>query len=348
MKTADFDYYLPPHLIAQYPNTERTKARMMVLNKRKRSVEHRYVYHLPEYLVSGDILILNNTKVIPARLFGQKKAGGGKIEVFLLERLMPCLWKVLCKSSRPVKPGMEILLCSNRIQAVVEGKDADNNVIIRVSHKEPIEQIIEQEGHVPLPPYIKRNDNKTESPHSDKKRYQTVYASEPGAVAAPTAGLHFTRDLLEELRAKGVRIGFITLHVSVGTFRPVKADIVENHHMHAEKYEVNKQTADLINNGISCGSRIIAVGTTVVRTLESICDDAGRIRCGTGETSFFIKPGYRFRVVNALLTNFHLPKSTLLMMVSAFADTEFILKAYSNAIEMKYRFYSYGDCMLIF
>ena len=331
MLTRDFDYDLPEESIAQEP-APRGESRLLVLDAEGPD-RHRRVRDLPRLLRAGDLLVLNDTRVIPARLFGQREGGGGgRMEVLLIEKADDVEWEALVRPGRRAKPGT--VLRFEELSAEVMEKREDR---YRLRFSEPIEPHLERLGHVPLPPYIRRPDRE-----ADRERYQTVYARNPGAVAAPTAGLHFTEAILEEVAAAGIGVARVTLHVGIGTFRPVSAERVEDHRMDRERYEVSEETAEAIRRTRESGGRIVAVGTTVVRTLESSGGEAG-----SGSTELFITPGYRFRVVDVLLTNFHLPRSTLLMLVSAFAGRERVLAAYEEAVRAGYRFYSYGDAMLV-
>jgi len=344
MKLTEFDYGLPQGLIAQYPLERRDASRMMVLDRGSREIAERGFRDIVEYLNEGDTVILNDVKVIPARLLGKKETGA-KIELFLLERYKDNTYKALTKPSKRLKPGSKVIFKDNIVATVIENADIGKFVRFNEDPWEKLSAI----GQVPLPPYIKRNPEE-----SDSKRYQTIYGKHDGATASPTAGLHFTEDLLDKIKVKGVNIAYVTLNVSYGTFAPVLEEEIENHKMHSEFFKLPKETAAIINETKKKGKRIIAVGTTTARTLES-CAVENRdsplrgqsLFSREGATNLFIYPGYKFKVVDALLTNFHLPKSTLLMLVSAFAGREFILEAYRKAIEAKFRFFSYGDCMLI-
>jgi S-adenosylmethionine:tRNA ribosyltransferase-isomerase len=337
MLTRDFDYHLPPESIAQEP-APRGQSRLLVLD-RTGPERHAWVGDLPHLLRAGDLLVLNDTRVIPARLFG-RSAGGGRMEVLLVERLGNREWDTLVKPGRRARPGSVIEL-DEGLSAEVGEKGEDGRVRLRLS--EPIEPYLDRLGHVPLPPYIHRLDTL-----EDRERYQTVYARRPGAIAAPTAGLHFTEELLREIEQAGVGIARVTLHVGIGTFKPVSAERIEDHRMERERYEIDEETAEAIRRARGEGRRVVAVGTTVVRTLESaaLAGD-GDVESGSASTDLFITPGFRFQVVDALLTNFHLPRSTLLMLVSAFAGRERVLAAYEEAIREGYRFYSYGDAMFV-
>lgn len=348
LRTSVFDYHLPPELIAQEPHEERTSARMLVVDRASGGLQHRTVRDLPAYLSEGDVLVVNDTRVIPARLFGRKKATGGKVELLLLEEVKDGVWVALCGSSRRPAPGSSLILAEGRISALVISWEPGGKIIVALDSREPLLEVLESAGIPPLPPYIRRKGSRTEaSLQRDRDYYQTVYARVPGAVAAPTAGLHLTQPLLDQLARKGVPHVSVTLHVGMGTFKPVTADCVESHVMEPERYSISAETADRINSARNAGGRIAAVGSTVVRTLESVADESGNVMASTGRTGLYIYPPYRFHSVDIMLTNFHLPRSTLLMMVSALAGVDVIRHAYEVAIREKYRFYSYGDCMLI-
>jgi S-adenosylmethionine:tRNA ribosyltransferase-isomerase len=338
--TQDFDYDLPAASIAQEP-APRGESRLLVLD-RQGPERHSRVSDLPRLLQPGDLLVLNDTRVIPARLYG-RSAGGGRMEILLIERVAEREWDALVKPGRRARPGARFAIgeLAEGLTAEVIDKREDGRHRLRFT--EPIEPHLDRLGHIPLPPYIHRPDT-----DEDRERYQTVFARQPGAVAAPTAGLHFTTELLEEIAAAGVEIARVTLHVGIGTFKPVSAERIEEHRMESERYEIGEETAGAIRRARAAGRRVVAVGTTVVRTLESAAQvGEGEVRAGSGATTLFITPGYRFQVVDALLTNFHLPRSTLLMLVSAFAGRERVLAAYQEAIREGYRFYSYGDAMLV-
>ena len=347
MKTADFDYVLPPELIAQHPAPERDQARMMVVSRKTGRMVHGHFYDIPEYLQPGDLLVVNDTRVIPARIFGRKKASGGKVEVLLLEELKPGVWDVLLRSRNRPKPGDSILLGDGQAEALLLEDGEMGRARIRITTNEPWEKVLEEIGVPPLPPYISRKRSVPGQLEEDRSRYQTLFARNPGAVAAPTAGLHFTPAVFQSLEKKGIRRATVTLHVGIGTFRPVETETVEAHKMDEERFVVPEDTARAVNETRASGGRIVAVGSTSVRTLESVADENGVVRPAQGRSGLFIVPPYRFKAVDAMLTNFHLPKSTLLMMVSALAGRELILRAYEEAVREKYRFYSYGDCMLI-
>ncbi|WP_163329051.1 tRNA preQ1(34) S-adenosylmethionine ribosyltransferase-isomerase QueA [Desulfurobacterium thermolithotrophum] len=343
MKVSDFDYELPKELIAKFPVEPRDSSRLMVLNKKTGKIEHRIFKDIVEYLKAGDVLVINDTKVIPARLFG-KLDTGGKVEILLVRQPGLNTWEVMAKPARKLKKGRKIYF-DEELEAVVKKYSGEGKRIIEFvikSNKDFMEKL-EEIGHIPLPPYIEREEKP-----EDREKYQTVFARKEGAVAAPTAGLHFTTELLENLKSKGIIIKNITLHVGPGTFKPVKVENVEDHQMDYETYYVPEDTAIEINRAKEEGRRVIAVGTTVTRTLESAADESGKVKRGEDSTNLFIYPGYKFKVIDALITNFHLPRSTLLMLVSAFAGKERILNAYKEAVRKCYRFYSYGDAMFIF
>jgi len=339
MKLSDFDYELPKELIAQYPAREREKCRLMVLDRKSQEINHRMFGDIAEYIDKGDCLVLNNTKVIPARLFGRRESGG-RVEIFLLEKKNP-VCEALVRPSDRIHEGETILLESGD-KAEVLGR-GDVGRLVRLSRS--IDEIMKKSGHMPLPPYIDREDEE-----GDKVAYQTVYAAKEGATASPTAGLHFTNELIRSIETKGAAVASITLHTSYGTFAPIKTEDVESHRMHRERFELPEKAAETINRTKASGGRIFAVGTTSARTLEfcaSINSDRSTIRAQSGLTDLYIYPGYRFKIVDCLVTNFHLPRSTLLLLVSAFAGKEFIERSYREAIDRRYRFFSYGDAMLI-
>ncbi len=340
LKTSDFYYDLPEELIAQDPLEDRSSSRLLVLDKETGNTEHHIFRDIVGYLNPGDCLVINDTKVIPARLIGAKEETGAKIEVLLLKRGADDVWETLVKPGRKAKPGARIsfgdgLLVGEVVDIVDEG-----NRLIRFEYEGIFEEILDQLGQMPLPPYITHQ-------LKDKDRYNTVYAKNSGSAAAPTAGLHFTPELLEEIREKGVDIARVTLHVGLGTFRPVKVDDVENHHMHSEFYMVSEEAAQKINRTKENGGRVICVGTTSCRTIESAADENGHLEACSGWTEIFIYPGYRFKILDALITNFHLPESTLVMLVSALAGKEHVLSAYEEAVKERYRFFSFGDAMFI-
>jgi len=347
MKTSDFHYDLPPELIAQEPLRERTASRMMVIHRATGRWEHRHVTDLPDYLRAGDLLVVNNTRVIPARLFGRMTDTGGQVEVLLLEDLGQGNWEAMFKASRPARTGTTFRLGHDRVEARIAAVAAEGRVTLALTSAEPVARVMEEEGVPPLPPYIKREKERDPRTAEDRRRYQTVYARHAGAVAAPTAGLHFSESLLETLTGQGVRRAHVTLHVGPGTFKPVKVENVEDHAMEAERYEIDEAAASAIAEARQSGPRIVAVGSTSVRTLETVAKEQGSIVASHGRSSLFIYPPFEFQVVDAMLTNFHLPESTLIMMVSALAGRELVLRAYEEAVRQRYRFYSYGDCMLI-
>ena len=340
MDVKDFDYDLPEELIAQDPLEDRSSSRLMVLDKKTGEVSHHIFKEIIKYLRPGDCLVLNNTKVIPARLYGVKEGTMAKIEILLLKRKQNDVWETLVKPGKKAKPGTKIIFGDGILTGEVIDVVDDGNRLIQFSYDGIFEEILDQLGQMPLPPYITHE-------LKDKNRYQTVYAKYDGSAAAPTAGLHFTKELLNEVKEKGVDIAEVTLHVGLGTFRPVKVDNVLDHHMHSEFYMVSQEAADKINNAKKNGGRIISVGTTSTRTLESAADENGMLHECSGWTDIFIYPGYKFKVIDCLITNFHLPQSTLVMLVSALACREHILSAYKKAVEEKYRFFSFGDAMFI-
>ncbi|MBO3394185.1 tRNA preQ1(34) S-adenosylmethionine ribosyltransferase-isomerase QueA [Clostridium perfringens] len=340
MKVSDFYFELPEELIAQYPLEKRDSSRLMVLDKKTGEIEHRKFHDILEYLNEGDTLVLNNTRVLPARLIGEKEETGGKIEFLLLKRIEGDKWECLAKPGRKAKVGTVFTFGEGKLKAIVREIGEEGNRIIEFKYDGIFEQVLDELGQMPLPPYI---HEKLE----DKERYQTVYSKEKGSAAAPTAGLHFTEELLKEIKDKGVNIAYLTLHVGLGTFRPVKVDDVNNHVMHSEYFHLDKENAELINKTKEAGKRVIAVGTTSSRTLETIGDENGRVREQSGWTDIFIYPGYKFKIVDNLITNFHLPESTLIMLVSALAGQDNIMNAYNTAVKEKYRFFSFGDSMFI-
>jgi len=341
MKIEEFDYTLPPSLIAQYPSPQRGESSLMIIHRNEGTIEHRAFRDLPNYLNPGDLLVMNNTRVFPARLIGKKETGG-KVEILLISPTNGTMeeWSVLIKGSGKVRPQTQIQFSQELLGEIKEVKDGKGR--IRLSSQGEVMDLIRKVGRVPLPPYIKREDEPL-----DKDRYQTVFAEREGSIAAPTAGLHFTQDLLQSLRNQGVNVAWITLHIGLGTFTPVKTKNIEDHMMEAEWIEISGQTGQEIEKTRLRGGRIIAVGTTTTRALESFSDGHSGVKCGKGTTSLFIYPPYHFKVIDGLITNFHLPKSTLIMQVSAFSGKDLLAKAYQEAIDKKYRFYSYGDAMLI-
>ena len=340
MKTSDFFYELPEELIAQDPLEDRTASRLLVLDRKTDKLEHKIFSDVIDYLNPGDCLVINNTRVIPARLIGEKEGTGGKVEILLLKRWENDIWESLVKPGKKLRPGARVIFGDGRLKAEILEIAEEGNRLVKFYYEGIFEEILDSLGEMPLPPYI---THKLE----DKEMYQTVYAKFDGSAAAPTAGLHFTNELLEKIRQKGIRIASITLHVGLGTFRPVKVEDVNNHHMHTEWYEVNNEAADIINETKKNGGRVICVGTTSCRTIESVADENGLMSAKTGETDIFIYPGYKFKVMDGLITNFHLPESTLVMLVSAFAGKDRILSAYETAVKERYRFFSFGDAMIL-
>lgn len=348
IKTSEFDFELPSELIAQEPLEDREAARMMVVDRATGNLSHHTVRDLPEFLRAGDCLVMNDTRVIPARIHGNKEKTGGHVELLLLEELPDGQWEALCGSARRPKPGVWLAMAGGAIQAEVTAWREGGGVIVRMHSDRPLMDVLEEVGLPPLPPYIKRPQTPPqEVTERDRLYYQTVYARVPGAVAAPTAGLHLTESLLATLGSRGISRATVTLHVGMGTFKPVKVDTVADHIMEAERYEVPEATVAAIGQCRQRGGRVVAVGSTTVRTLETAAVTTGVLQGGSGRTRIFIYPPYSFKVVDAMLTNFHLPRSTLLMMVSALAGSDLIRNAYTVAIQERYRFYSYGDCMLI-
>jgi S-adenosylmethionine:tRNA ribosyltransferase-isomerase len=336
-----FDFDLPEELIAQTPLKDRTASRLLVLNKETGEVAHKQFRNLVDYLNPGDTLVLNDSRVIPARLFGVKKDTQAKVELLLLKQMEDDRWEVLVKPGKKVKPGTVLEFGEGMLEAVCEETTEVGGRIVRFKYEGIFNEILDQLGQMPLPPYIKER-------LEDAERYQTVFAKHPGSAAAPTAGLHFTDEYINCLREKGIIIAYVTLHVGLGTFRPVQVENIFEHHMHAEYYSITEENAQIINNAKRLGHRVLAVGTTATRTLETVGGkNNGEIKAGSGWTDIYIYPGYSFRIIDALLTNFHLPKSTLVMLVSALAGREHVLHAYQEAIENRYRFFSFGDAMLI-
>lgn len=340
LKKSDFYFDLPQELIAQDPLEDRSSSRLLVLDKETGEMEHRVFHDIVEYLHEGDCLVLNNTKVIPARLMGTKKDTGATIEVLLLKRRENDIWETLVKPGKKAKPGTVITFGEGLLTGTVVDIVDEGNRLIQFSYEGIFEEVLDKLGEMPLPPYITHK-------LQDKNRYQTVYAKYEGSAAAPTAGLHFTKELLAQVEEKGVKIAYVTLHVGLGTFRPVKEENVLEHHMHSEFYQVTPEAAKLINDTKAAGGRVICVGTTSCRTIESAADQNGVVQAGCGDTEIFIYPGYQFKVLDNLITNFHLPESTLIMLVSALAGREHVLHAYETAVKMKYRFFSFGDAMFI-
>lgn len=339
MRTSEFDYNLPEELIAQHPTKNRDEARMMVLDRYTGQSEDKKFYDIIDYLKPGDVLVMNDTRVIPARLFGHRPGKEEKVEVFLLNNTEGPYWETLVRPGKKMRIGSKLIFSDELSCEVVDIKE-DGNRIIKFFYEGIFNEILDRLGNMPLPPYIKEK-------LKDDEDYQTVYSKNPGSVAAPTAGLHFTRDLLKKIEDKGVELAYLTLNVGLGTFRPVNEGDIKDHKMHSEFYTLSKETADLINKAKDEGRRIIAVGTTSIRTLESVYKKNGKICEDSGWTDIFIYPGFEFKVVDGIITNFHLPKSTLIMLIAAFTSKEIILSAYREAVEKEYRFFSFGDCMFI-
>lgn len=340
LKTSDFYFDLPPELIAQDPLTDRSASRLLVLDKNTGEIKHEQFRNIINYLNPGDCLVLNDTRVIPARLHGIREGTGAAIEVLLLKRKEKDVWETLVRPGKKVRPGAKLSFGEGLLRGEVLEIVEEGNRLIRFQYEGIFEEVLDRLGEMPLPPYI---THKLE----DKNRYQTVYAKYDGSAAAPTAGLHFTRDLLDEIAQRGVNLAYVTLHVGLGTFRPVKAERITEHHMHSETYQITKEAAEVINRTRKNGGRVICVGTTSCRSLESAAEEDGTLRECSGNTEIFIYPGYRFKVLDALITNFHLPESTLVMLVSALAGREKVLRAYGEAVEERYRFFSFGDAMLV-
>lgn len=339
MNKSDFDFYLPEELIAQTPLEKRDTSRLLHLDKQTGEIEHKHFYDIKQYLHAGDCLVLNNSRVLPARLIGSRPTGGA-VELVLLKDIGDNRWECLSRPGRKTKPGQELIFGNSELTAVVQEVTLGGNRIVKFSYEGIFLEILERLGKMPLPPYIKEE-------LQDSERYQTVYSKELGSAAAPTAGLHFTKELLAEIADMGVKICYVTLHVGLGTFRPVKADKIEDHQMHSEFCIVPEETAETVNAVKRAGGRVIAVGTTSCRTLESFTTQDGILQATSGWTNIFIYPGYKFKCIDALITNFHLPESTLIMLVSALAGREHILNAYNTAVKQRYRFFSFGDAMFI-
>ncbi|WP_315108256.1 tRNA preQ1(34) S-adenosylmethionine ribosyltransferase-isomerase QueA [Clostridium intestinale] len=340
MKVEDFYFDLPEELIAQHPLEDRTSSRLMVLDRETGEVSHKHFYDVIEYFNEGDTLVLNNTRVLPARLIGEKEGTGGRIEFLLLKKVGEDLWECLSKPGKKAKPKARFTFGSGKLTAEVQEVLDNGNRIVKFYYEGLFENVLDDLGEMPLPPYI-------HEALDDKERYQTVYSKEKGSAAAPTAGLHFTEELLEKIKAKGVNVVYLTLHVGLGTFRPVKVENIEEHDMHSEFYVLSEETAKVINETKKRGNKVISVGTTSTRTLETVGDENGEVKEASGWTNIFIYPGYKFKVVDNLITNFHLPESTLIMLVSTLAGQDNVMKAYKTAVEEKYRFFSFGDAMFI-
>lgn len=346
MLLSEFDYELPQELIAQFPSEKRENSRMMVLDKNSRAISHKHFYDIVDLINKDTILVLNNTKVMPARLYGHKDTGA-KIEIFLLKQLEGKTWEVLIKPSKRVKEGTIVKISDELSVKTLERTEEDGGWIVELIYEGNILDVLHRNGNIPLPPYIERKLADEDIKKLDFERYQTVYAKDEGSVAAPTAGLHFTEEILQKLKDKGVEIAYVTLNVGLGTFRPVKCDNILEHKMHSETFEISEETARQINEAKAAGKKVTAVGTTTVRTLETAFQQYGEIKACHSASELFIYPPYEFKVIDNLITNFHLPKSTLLMLVSTLAGKEFVFDAYKEAVDNKYRFFSYGDCMFI-
>ena len=340
MKTSDFDFYLPEELIAQTPLERRDASRLLTLDKHTGATEHHHFYELPQFLRTGDCLVLNNSRVLPARLIGHRPTGG-VCEVLLLTDKGEGLWECLVRPGKKLRPGAQVIFGEGQLTATIEAEESDGKRLARFHYQGIFLEILEQLGKMPLPPYIKAE-------LKDNERYQTVYSKVMGSAAAPTAGLHFTPELLQKIQDMGVDLCYVTLHVGLGTFRPVKAEDIQDHEMHSEFCQISQETADVINSTKARGGRVICVGTTSCRTIESFAAEDGTMTARSGWTNIFIYPGYRFKVLDALITNFHLPQSTLIMLVSALAGREHVLAAYEEAVREKYRFFSFGDAMFIY
>ncbi len=340
LRKSDFYFDLPPELIAQDPLEDRSASRLLVLDRESGDVSHHVFREIVDYLAPGDCLVLNDTKVIPARLLGEREGTGARVEVLLLKRRQGDIWETLVKPGKKCRPGTRLSFGGGLLKAEVLETVEEGNRLIRFEYEGIFEETLDKLGEMPLPPYITHK-------LQDRNRYQTVYARYEGSAAAPTAGLHFTEELLQRIEEKGVKTAYVTLHVGLGTFRPVKEEKILEHHMHTEYYQVSEKAADIINGVKDAGGRVVCVGTTSCRTIESAADENGRVREGSGNTQIFIYPGYHFKVLDALVTNFHLPESTLVMLVSALAGREKVLQAYQEAVRERYRFFSFGDAMLI-
>lgn len=340
MKVSDFTFDLPEELIAQDPLEDRSSSRLLTLDKNTGEIGHDVFHNIVNYLKPGDCLVLNNTKVIPARLIGAKEETGGKVEVLLLKRKQDNVWETLVKPGKKARPGARISFGDGKLVGEVIDVVDEGNRLVKFEYEGIFEEVLDELGQMPLPPYITHQ-------LKDKNRYQTVYAKYDGSAAAPTAGLHFTKELLQQIKDMGVNIAYVTLHVGLGTFRPVKVDEITDHHMHSEFYQVDEEAAEKINRAKDSGHRVICVGTTSCRTIESAADETGHLKPTSGWTEIFIYPGYKFKILDGLITNFHLPESTLIMLVSALAGREHVLAAYEEAVQERYRFFSFGDAMLI-
>jgi S-adenosylmethionine:tRNA ribosyltransferase-isomerase len=347
MRLSDFDYELPEELIAQQPLEQREASRMLILNRETQTLEDSRFELFPEYVRSGDVVVVNNTRVFPARLIGQRDPSGGRVEVLLVRELEPATWEALVRPAHRLKDGARLCFHGSDLRAEVLGRSEKGLLLVKFAGDGPLDELLNQHGQTPLPPYIRRPSGTSRTSDQDRERYQTVYARARGAIAAPTAGLHFTSEVLEAVRARGARVVEITLHVGYGTFEPVRVEDVAKHHVAPEFFQVDEETAQVINESREQGGRVIAIGTTTTRALESAVNAKGKIEAAERDTDLTITPGHRFRVTDALLTNFHLPRSSLLLLVSAFAGREFTLDAYRHAVASRFRFYSYGDCMFV-
>lgn len=346
-RTSEFNYHLPHELIAQEPLPDRSQSRMMVLRRADETFEHCRVSDIPRYLTPGDLLVINDTRVIPARIFGHRTDTGGKVELLVLEETAPGVCSAIYRASGRPRVGMPLLLAQHKVKAKIVGLEQGARVSVQFLGDRSVIDVLEENGFAPVPPYIKREGKPSALTRLDRERYQTVYAKHPGAVAAPTAGLHFTTELLKEIEKGGANLAAVTLHVGPGTFKPVKTEFVKDHVMVSERYTISSEAAEAVNAARRTGHRIIAVGSTVVRSLETVASEFEVVTACSGRTSLFIHPPWEFRIVNGLLTNFHLPMSSLIVMISAFAGKDFVFRAYDEAVKQRYRFYSYGDCMLI-
>jgi len=344
MQLSDFHYELPEELIAQQPLEQRDASRMLILNRKTQTIEDSRFELLPEYVRAGDVVVVNNTRVFPARLLGQRDPSGGRVEVLLMHEVEASIWEALVRPAHRLKDGARLRFGESGLRAEVLGRSAKGLLFLKFAGDKPLEVLMNERGQTPLPPYIRRPSG---TAAEDSERYQTVYARERGAIAAPTAGLHFTAEVIEALRARQASVVEVTLHVGYGTFEPVRVEDVERHHVAPEFFQVGEEAAGVINESRAQGGRVIAVGTTTTRALESAVNAEGEIEAGGRETDLTITPGYKFRITDALLTNFHLPRSSLLLLVSAFAGREFTLAAYAHAVAARFRFYSYGDCMFV-
>jgi len=345
MHISNFDYHLPPELIAQKPADRRDLSRLLVVNRERGAFEDSIFRRFPDLLDQGDVLVINNTRVFPARLIGNREGSGGRVEVFLLREVEPFLWEALVKPGRALRQRARVRFGDGRLRAEIVDYAGEGRRLVRLEAEGDLEELIDRFGQAPLPPYIKRDSEKIEE--SDAERYQTIYARERGSIAAPTAGLHFTEEIIDQIKARGIEVVELTHHVGYATFQPVRVEQIEEHKIEAEIYTIPQSTSEAINRAKDEGRRVIAVGTTTTRALESAATNKGKVKSGSGLTELFIYPGYEFRLVDCLLTNFHLPRSSLLMLVSALAGRELIMRAYEHAVKERYRFYSYGDCMFI-